>query len=100
MHDHRNEERSRRPQEEGSQLKLLARPLPLLGGAIITLGGLAMLVIRLMSSDSHGRKLILAGTAVFVAFLFGFASLIVRSYRHDKQKEIEQHPYHHDRSIH
>jgi hypothetical protein len=49
------------------------------GGAIITLGGLVVLAIRLMSSDSHERKLILVGTAIFVDFFFGFAALIVRS---------------------
>lgn len=85
-----------RSHREKDPLDIYRRPLPLFGAAVVTLGGLAMVVIGFMNSDANVHKLILFGTVMLVAFIFGFGALIVRSYNRDKKKLMEQHPYRHD----
>jgi positive regulator of sigma E activity len=85
---------------EKSQLEIFGRPLPLLGGSIFVFVGLTALVLLVVTLDSHRRNLLLGFTALFLAFMFGFAALIVRSYNRDKKKLDEQNPYRNDHVVH
>ena len=87
------------PDSEEDSLEDSTSRWPLLPGAIFVFVGLAVLVALVVTLDSHRRNLLLGGTAAFLFFVFGFASLIVRSYNREKQKLGEQNPYRDDHII-